>query len=221
MDVWDEDVNGDVYDVEAQNEDTGSLPKRSRYYQGLMDIRLLPEGTVNYNALNDIYIILIAPFDLFGKGRYRYTFSMRCEEEGDVKLKDGATRIFLNTRGTDRENVSDELAALLRYFETTTEEEAEASGSERIRSLHRKVVAIKASKEVGVKYMNAYEEKMLAKQEGFDEGFDEGEAAGMNQRSREIAVSMLREGVDRASIVKFTQLAMEEIEKLEEGLKEA
>lgn len=209
VDVWDEAMDGDVYDVEAQNENTGNLPKRSRYYQGLIDIKLLPEGTVDYNRLNDIYIILIAPFDLFGKGRYRHTFRMVCVEENDVDLGDGATRIFLNTRGKDRENISEELAALLRYLETSTDEMAKASGSERIKSLHRKVEAIKANKEVGVKYMNEYEEKMLAKQEGFEDGM------------KIVAVRMLKENIDKSCIARMTELSMEEIEGLEAGLLES
>ena len=59
-----------------------------------------------------ILIVLIMPFDLFGYGLYRYTFHMRCEEVPELKLNDGATRIFLNTRGKHPELVSLELIEL-------------------------------------------------------------------------------------------------------------
>ena len=63
---------------------------------------------------------MIMPFDLFGEGKYKYTFHMSCDEIPGLKLHDGATRIFLNTRGTDAEGVSEDLIQLLRYFEQTT-----------------------------------------------------------------------------------------------------
>lgn len=180
VDVWATDEEDAVYDVEAQDRDTKNIPKRSRYYQGLMDSKLLPEGTIDYNKLNDSFIILIASFDLFGKDRYKYTFSMMCEEDADVRLGDGATRIFLNTQGKDRENVTEELIALLKYFETTTKDVADASGFERIRTLHRKVESIRNNEEIGVKYMNALEEKLLERQAGFEEGEELGEFTALS-----------------------------------------
>lgn len=66
-----------------------------------------------------------------------------------------------------------ELKALLHYFEETTDEVAERSGSQKIQNLQRKINAIKASEDVGVKYMQAWEEKILERQEGFEEGIFE------------------------------------------------
>lgn len=43
--------------------------------------------------MKDCYSIIIAPFDLFGRGLYQYTFQMTCAETGQP-LEDGATRIF-------------------------------------------------------------------------------------------------------------------------------
>ena len=39
-----------------------------RYYGALMTSKLLPEGTVNYNKLNDLCMIVIAGFDIVGEG---------------------------------------------------------------------------------------------------------------------------------------------------------
>lgn len=69
------------------------LQKRSRYYQALMDTSLLEPGIANYNLLNDSYIIMITTFDLFGGGKYKYTFLPQCQESPEIRLKDGATRI--------------------------------------------------------------------------------------------------------------------------------
>ncbi|MCI9597624.1 MAG: Rpn family recombination-promoting nuclease/putative transposase [Firmicutes bacterium] len=181
LDVWAMDTEGSVHDAEVQKKNTGNLPKRSRNYQSLIDSRLLMPGEVDFNEMNDVVIILIMPFDLFGKGLYQYTFRMKREEAAGLSLMDGATRIFLNTRGTNREGVSQELVEMLRYFEETTDERAEASGSETIRWMHDKIRSIKSSEEVGIKFMNAWEEKILERQEARAEGLREGILAGQTE----------------------------------------
>lgn len=174
MDVWAQDTEGTVYDTEVQRKDTKNLPKRSRYYQALIDCKLLEPGEVDFNKLSNAYVILIAPFDLFGKDRYVYTFSMKCKEEPDTVLEDGAVRIFLNTRGKNEEEVGSELAELLHFMEHTTEETARICKSERIRQMQNQIEAIKASEEVGVRYMQAWEEKELDRRAAREEGREEG-----------------------------------------------
>lgn len=90
---------------------------------------------------------------------------MKCEESEQLHLEDGATRIFLNTRGTNDAEVSEELVNLLHYFEESTDETA-SSSSESIQALHRQVCRIKASEEIGVRYMQEWEEKAYVKEEG-------------------------------------------------------
>ena len=166
LDVYAIDEDDVIYEVEAQKENTHNLPKRSRLYQGIIDSKLLPPGVVDFNLLNEVLIVLIMPFDLFGYGLYRYTFQMKCEEVPELKLDDGATRIFLNTRGKHPELVSPELIELLKYMEHSTDEISEACESKRIQEMHRRVCQIKASEKAEVKYMQTWEEKILIKQEG-------------------------------------------------------
>ena len=105
LDVYSVDEEGTVYDTEMQQDHRYDLEKRSRYYQGLLDSSLLEPGERNYNKLNDTYIIMIMPFDLFGKGRYQYTIQASCVEDKSIQMQDGATRIFLNTHGKNKEEV--------------------------------------------------------------------------------------------------------------------
>ena len=70
LDVVGMDIQKRVYYTEMQKKDTKNLRKRSRLYQAQLDVSLLEPGTVNFNQLNDSCFILIAPFDLFGKGFY-------------------------------------------------------------------------------------------------------------------------------------------------------
>ena len=130
----------------------------------------MPPGVVDFNLLNEVLIVLIMPFDLFGYELYRYTFQMRCEEVPELKLDDGATRIFLNTKGKHPELVSQELIELLKYMERSTDEVSRECKSKRIQEMHRRVCQIKASEKTEVKYMQSWEEKILIKQEGIAEG---------------------------------------------------
>ena len=60
--------------------------------------------------------------------------------------------------------VSQELIELLKYMEHSTDEVSEQCKSERIQKMHRRVCRIKASEITEVKYMQAWEEKLLERQ---------------------------------------------------------
>ncbi|MDD3794642.1 MAG: hypothetical protein PHE06_01490 [Lachnospiraceae bacterium] len=53
-------------------------------------------------------IIMITPYDLFGYGKYQYTFQPVCKGAPGLQLEDGTKQIFLNTKGRNPEDVSEE-----------------------------------------------------------------------------------------------------------------
>ena len=181
MDVYAMDEEKSVYNTEMQQKKRTDLAKRSRYYQSMIDAGLLEPGIPDYNQLNNSYIIIITPFDLFGYGRYVYTCRAGCLEEPECCLEDGAVRIFLNTRGKNDGEVSKELVGFLRYVEDTTDEVAADMDSERIKRIHNRVRKVKASEEVGVKYMQAWEERYYDKEEARQEGLEEGRQEGLEE----------------------------------------
>ena len=170
VDVWSEDIYNTVYDVEVQKKDTRNLPRRSRFYQSLMDGRLLKPGESDFNQLKDICLIIIAPFDIFGYEKYQYTFEMRCREVPQLSMEDGATRIFLNTHGKNPEDVSPELVELLYYMEHSNQRTSVSYQSSRVRELQGNVNTIVENEEMGVRFMQAWEELLLERQEGREEG---------------------------------------------------
>lgn len=172
LDVWAEDESDAVYNVEAQKENTKNLPHRSRFYQALIDSKLLLPGEVDFSNMKDCYSIIIAPFDLFGKGLYQYTFQMTCNETRQT-LDDGAVRIFFNTHGKNPEAISPELRELLYYMEHTTENIS--CSTPRLQEIQSHVNIVKSSEEIGVKYMQEWEEKILEKRKARAEGLAEGE----------------------------------------------
>lgn len=171
LDVWAEDESDSVYNIEAQKENTNNLPHRSRFYQALIDSKLLAPGEVDFSNMKDCYSIIIAPFDLFGKELYQYTFQMTCNETGQP-LNDGSIRIFFNTHGKNTEDVSSELRELLYYMEHTNEEFP--SSTSRLQEIKNHVQTVKSSEEIGVKYMQEWEEKILEKRKARAEGLAEG-----------------------------------------------
>ena len=175
LDIWAEDEDDSVYNVEAQKENTKNLPHRSRFYQALIDSKLLLPGEVDFSNMKDCYSIIIAPFDLFGKGLYQYTFQMTCNETGQP-LKDGAIRIFLNTHGNNSNDTNPELIELLHFMEYTTEETS--CSTSRLQEIKEQVNLVKSSEEIGVKYMQEWEEKILEKRKARAEGLAEGRAEG-------------------------------------------
>ena len=115
LDVYVEDDAGTVYDIEIQTTSKKHLPQRVRYYQGLIDLSILEKGE-DYRALRKSYVIFIATYDPFGKGRFVYTFENRCKENLDLPLGDDAVKIVLNTKGFVGE-ISQGLNALLKYMD--------------------------------------------------------------------------------------------------------
>ena len=114
LDVYFEDDLSTAYNIEMQTSNTGNLPKRSRYYQGTVDLNMISSGA-EYDELKTSYIIFINTFDLFGKGFPKYTFENVCQESSDLHLDDGTVKVFINAKSTIP-GMSPELQGFLRYL---------------------------------------------------------------------------------------------------------
>ena len=170
MDVFAMDKEQSVYNTEMQDQKKKDLAKRSRYYQSMIDTSLLEPGIPNYNLLSQSFIIIITTFDLFGFGKYVYTFEPRCREVPECALADGATRIFLNTKCKNDDEISEELAEFLHYIENSTDAAADHIKSAKVKAIHDRVRKVRANEEIGVRYMQAWEEKYYEREEGRNEG---------------------------------------------------
>ena len=114
LDVYVKDDEEKSYDIEVQVAHEKNIAKRARYYGSMIDNDLLYVGD-DYSELSESFIIFICPFDILGKGEYKYVFRTACLETGDA-LDDGLTKIFINTKAKDKcENK--ELREFLSYME--------------------------------------------------------------------------------------------------------
>ena len=118
--------------------------------------------------------ILIAPFDIFGRGLFRYTFEGVCKECPDLKIEDGAVRIFINTKGTNSQDFSQEFLDFMSYINDSSDEMAMRTTSSKIKMIHENVAKIRASEKMGVKFMQLWEEKVYLREEGRSEARAEG-----------------------------------------------
>ena len=138
------------------------LSKRTRYYQGMMDINSLPKGE-SYKNLKESYIVFVCSFDPFHRSNLIYTFRNKCIEIEDLELDDKATKIFLNATGIEGE-INLDIKNFLKYINNG---EVEGNFTNRV---DNKLKELKSREEIGVEYMT-YE---LMLQDAKDDGYDKG-----------------------------------------------
>lgn len=186
----DAQVIPDIYDIEPDNTyERSILPRRTRFYHGLMDTRLLASGA-SYDELPNVVIITILPYDPFGKNRMIYTICNQCVEDPSLPYDDGAKKIFIYIKGT-AENASQTLTDMLKYIQETTDNNVT---NQDIASIHELVLRVKHSREAGVSYMNSYVREQMIRKEGKQE-----ERGIMNQLTIRLAEAGRTDDIIRAA----------------------
>ena len=181
LDVYVKDDKGTVYNIEMQvrKPEGDGLSKRTRYYQSMMDADLLAAGA-DYDTLNPTIIIFICPFDPFEAGRYLYTFENRCVEDANLRLNDGARKIFLNTKGR-LGKIDNSIRAFLQYVDGVM------STDRFVQEIDEEIQKVKRIEGEAVSYMT-YEMKMKEeRKEGMREVLQILPLLGMNLSLEEIA----------------------------------
>ncbi|AQS05527.1 putative transposase/invertase (TIGR01784 family) [Clostridium beijerinckii] len=208
LDVYVKDENNTIYNVEMQRGKHKNLPKRLRYYQGNIDLDLISKGE-DYRKLAKSYIIFICTFDLFDKGRHKYTFQNMCLEDNSIMLNDEAQKIILNSKGI-MNDLSDELLEFLAYVEDSTDYKVKHAKGNLVKNIHRRVKEVKSDISVEVEFMTLLERDREKIEEGIEKGREEGE----KKKALEIALEMLKDNEPIEKIIKYSKLSKEEILKI-------
>lgn len=206
---------GTVYDIEPDKNDSRelrkALPRRVRFYHAKIDGRNLKAGD-DYSKLKQVIVLMIMPYDPFGKDRIVYTVRSHCEEEPDMEYDDGALTVFFYTKGKIGE-VSEDARKLLRYMEESGIENAD---SEWLCEIHRMVEIVRHDEEVSLEYMKVCErEKMIREQ---------GETSGNVRIVRNMRKTMNAEqivkvtGLDKVYVKKIFELLEEHLEEDEDKI---
>ena len=209
LDVYVNDEKGTVYNVEMQRGKNINLAKRSRYYQGNIDLDKISKGD-DYLTLNKSYVIFICTFDPFGKGRHRYTFRNLCVEDNSIELKDETDKVFLNTSGI-LNDVDEEMIEFLQYVEQSTDEVAKNAKSDLVKAINQKVNHVKHDKAMEVQYMTLLERDRL----NFVEGKEEGRTEAIEQSAK-----ALMDILDDETISKKLKLPIERVKELRREMNE-
>ena len=217
LDVYVEDKDGNVADIEMQTTDTKSvinyderdektiireLPLRTRYYQNIIGTNMLRKG-MHYRELRRAYVIFICTFDPFGAGLPVYHFTYCCKENGNLQMGDLTENIFLNVKAADKTD-DEELAAFLRYVD------GQKPDSSFTKKLDEEATRIKNNEDWRLKAMTLDMEiqdmkKRIAKRE---------REKGKQESKIEIAKKLLDDGMDVSKVAKLTNLSVKEVTAL-------
>jgi len=179
LDVYVEDDKNIVYNIEMQACDTKEIPKRSRYYQSMLDLQLIDKGQT-YRKLNRSFIIFICLEDIFGRGRHIYTFENLCREDTNISMGDEAVKIFLNAGGC-MDDVSVELKAFLDYAAGRDVDDAF------VQELDKAVKEAKKNREWRHEYMTLLMRDQFNIEQGIEQGIKQGIEQGENRLSQLVA----------------------------------
>ena len=217
LDVFFED--GDtVYDIEMQKVDTGNLPLRARMYSSMMDANMLDKG-LEYEALRRSYVIFVCMFDLFERGRTKYTFKSIYEEDRDLPLGDGRCIMFLNTKGSVGD-LSNDMDAFFDYLNggVSSIGTGKESGSEFVEMVDNYVLDINGDEDWRQGYMK-YELNLIEKYKegeasGEAKGISIGRAEGEANATNRMVKSLIEQGVPIEVIAKAASISIEETKSL-------
>ena len=175
-DVYSE-INGRVFDVEMQMESRKNEARRARYYQCMMDEQELRKGE-DYAVLPDSYVVMICPQDLFHQGRHIYRFRNYEQTDRNLELRDGTTKVFLNTHGTGND-ILPELKNFLNLIN------GNAPADDFCKEVQEQVREAKKDAETRRNFMEFEYKQMLiakdAREEGLEEGLEEGRKLGLEE----------------------------------------
>ena len=217
-----------IFDIEIQTTKKKNLQKRSRYYQGIIDVDNLPMG-IDYDQLKETYIIFLCLDDIFGKDLPVYTFENICVENNEIKLNDGCHKIFFNASKCDKMENEDAKS----FFELLKGSKSDSKLANRFKE---KIAYLKQNLDLRRQYMvwalALEEEKQIAREEAREEGLAEGLAEGREagrkqglaegrtegarQQAVETATKAIQMGFSLEQIVMLTGLSADEISALRE-----
>lgn len=195
LDVYCDDEDGTIYDLEMQTSNNRNLPCRTRYYQGMIDLNSISKGC-DYDNLKDCFVIFLCTFDPFNKNLPVYTFTNRCSEMLELELGDNTSKVFLNPYG-NQETLTEDMKALLDYMV------GKKTNNDFINKIDKLVKRAIAHNEWRTEYMTLLMRDKEKKEEG------------RLEERKEIVLNMLLNDMTPHAISKCTKIPLEEVKKIQ------
>ena len=226
LDVYVQDSNR-VFDIEIQNHLDENLPKRTRYYQSMMDVDLLLKGK-NYTQLKESFVIFVCKEDFFGENMPCYFFTNTCRDKPDLQLGDKSYKVIFNASAFENEK-NLEKKSILEYIID------KKSTSEFTTKIDTLVEQTKLNEIFKGDYMAwglaEFDAEQRGKKEGYSAGVSDGIQQGLQQgisqgiqqgeykAKIETAKNLLAMGLSIENICKATDLSIEEVNLISNNAK--
>lgn len=181
LDVYLNDDQGTIYNIEMQATNQDDLARRARFYQSAIDRRALEKNTY-YTDLADSYVVFVCSFDYFGRGLAVYERESRLKGCPGLSFEDGSHVLVLNSQFTQ----SNAAPAILEFLTFLRDNNLSAPFHTALMSeVTHAVDAVRSDREKEVLYMT-WELKMedirrSGLQEGRKAGIQEGRKAGIQE----------------------------------------
>ena len=214
IDIYAQDSEGKIYDIEIQNLSTGASPKRARFHAAMMDSHHLDENH-KFDDLPETYIIFITLEDVLKHNKVMYEID-RFIRGINEPFDDGLHIIYVNCEAKD-----DGSEAWKVIHDLTCPEPKEMLISE----LSKRMKFFKSTKK-GMKEMNdwfAPYEKIVeerAEKRGEKRGEERGKLLGEQHAKENFAVRLLKLGkMTIEEIAEATELAIAEVTRIAQTIK--
>ena len=178
------------------------LPRRSRFYQGAIDIDFM-DKKFSYKVLPESRVIFICTFDPFGQGLSRYTFHERCDEDLELCLDDGTEKVFYNCK-YEGEDIPDDIRNLYEFIGTGR------ASDELTEKLNSAVAKARRNEVWRAQYMKEW----VIIQDARDEGYEDGQKS----ESVRVITNMLRSGKTAEEVAELCGYTVEQVREVEESL---
>ena len=158
-------------------------------------------------CISDSYVIFLCTFPVFTGNRHKYTFKNVCIEDHDIALNDGATKLFLSTKGTQND-VSKPLQAFLDYID------GQEATDDLLRDIDDAVYEVKHCEAWKEEYVMLSMDHYKYWKEGMAEGIAEGLAQGKSEGKIEVVIQMLHKQLSLEMIAEVTNFTVEEVKSI-------
>ena len=206
LDCVAKDLDGNIFNVEIQQDNEGAAPKRARYHSGLMDMNTLNSGQ-DYDELPESYVIFITRDDVLGYGLSIYHIERKIRENDEI-FQDGAHIIYVNSKKQE----DTELGRLMHDLHC---KDAKDMHSE---ILAKRVYELKETPK-GVENMCREMEELMnegikiGEIRGEKRGEKRGRAEGELKKAKETAKELYKIGMEIEKIAEILKVSQDDIQK--------
>ncbi len=223
IDIYAEDGDGKVYDVEVQCRPSGADVHRARFHSSMIDSKMLRENQ-KFKELHDSYVIFITKTDVVGDGLPMYHVERMFQETGRA-FKDGSHIIYVNG---NYKNEDDPVGKLMHDFRCTSSDDMyyrelarqvayfkETEGGQEIMCKGFRELAEELAKELAVEMAEELAEEKA--RELAEEKARELAEEKAREAAKELALRLLARGkMTKEEIAEDTELSLDVVRRLAE-----